>query len=76
MSDEPHSIYERDMDTISAKEKLDSWYTDKKTNSATTINELNLIEKHTIWRIISNNKNDIKELFNKKWLEVNNYETR
>ncbi|UZQ29132.1 MAG: hypothetical protein OHM56_07825 [Spiroplasma phoeniceum] len=76
MSDEPHSIYERDMDTISAKEKLDSWYTDKKINSATTINELNLIEKHTIWRIILNNKNDIKELFNKKLLEVNNYETR
>ncbi|WP_348735456.1 hypothetical protein [Spiroplasma endosymbiont of Ammophila pubescens] len=39
-----------------------------KIKSATTINELNLLEKHPIWRIISNNRNDIKELFNKKWL--------
>ncbi|WP_348736778.1 hypothetical protein [Spiroplasma endosymbiont of Ammophila pubescens] len=54
------------------KETLDSSdIVIRKIKSATTINELNLFEKHPIWRIISNNRNDIKELFNKKWLELN-----
>ncbi len=72
MSDEPHSIYKRDMDTDLAKETSDSYdIVIRKINSATTINELNLIEKHPIWIIISNNRNNIKELFNKKRLELN-----
>ncbi|MFW4371336.1 MAG: hypothetical protein EHV01_005305 [Spiroplasma sp. hy2] len=68
MADEPqHSIYKRDMDTDISQETLDSYdIVIRKINSATTINELNLIEKHPIWIIISNNRNDIKELFNKK----------
>ncbi|WP_338989430.1 hypothetical protein [Spiroplasma endosymbiont of Seladonia tumulorum] len=72
MSDEPHSIYNRDMDIDLPKETSDSYdILIKKINSATTINELNLLEKHPIWRIILNNRNDIKKLFNKKWLELN-----
>ncbi len=65
ISDEPHSIYKRDMDTDLPKETI------KKINSATTINELNLIKYNPIWKNILNNRNDIKELFNKKWLELN-----
>ncbi|WP_338988714.1 hypothetical protein [Spiroplasma endosymbiont of Seladonia tumulorum] len=78
MSNEPHSIYNRDMDIDLPKyqeETSDSYdIVIRKINSATTINELNLFEKHPIWRIISNNRNDIKELFNKKWLELNKNE--
>lgn len=60
MADEPHSIYKRDMDTDLPKETLDSYdIVIRKINSAATINELNLLEKHPIWRIISNNRNDI-----------------
>ncbi|WP_348734828.1 hypothetical protein [Spiroplasma endosymbiont of Ammophila pubescens] len=74
-ADEPHSIYKRDMDTDFSKETSDSYdIVIRKINSATTINELNLLEKHPVWRIISNNRNDIKELFNKKWLELNKNE--
>lgn len=75
MADEPHSTYKRDMDTDLPKETS---YSDdiviRKINSAKTINELNLLEINPIWRIISNNRNDIKELFNKKWLELNKNE--
>lgn len=75
MADEPHSTYKRDMDTDLTKETS---YSDdiviRKINSAKTINELNLLEINPIWRIISNNRNDIKELFNKKWLELNKNE--
>ncbi len=72
MANEQHSIYKRDMDIDLPKETSDSYdIVIRKINSATTINELNLIEKHPIWRIISNNRNDIKELFNKKRLELN-----
>ncbi|WP_348734966.1 hypothetical protein [Spiroplasma endosymbiont of Ammophila pubescens] len=77
-ADEPHFIYKRDMDIDLPKyqeETSDSYdIVIRKINSATTINELNLFEKHPIWRIISNNRNDIKELFNKKWLELNKNE--
>ncbi len=63
------------MDTYLPKETSDSYdIVIRKINSATIINELNLIEKHPIWRIISNNRNDIKELFNKKWIELNKNE--
>ncbi len=72
MADKQHAIYKRDMDTDLPKETLDSYdIVIRKINSATTINELNLIKKHPIWIIISNNRNDIKELFNKKRLELN-----
>ena len=72
MADEPHSIYKRDMDTDLPKyqQKTSDSYdiVRRKINSTTTINELNLLEKNPVWRIISNNRNHIKELFNKKWL--------
>jgi hypothetical protein len=68
----PHSIDKRDTDTDLPKETLDSYdIVIRKINSATTIKELNLIKYNPIWQNILNNRNDIKELINKKLLELN-----
>ncbi|WP_348735255.1 hypothetical protein [Spiroplasma endosymbiont of Ammophila pubescens] len=76
MADEPpHSIYKRDTDTDLPKEMW-KWYNFliNKIKSVTTIKELNLIKYNPIWQNVLNNRNDIKELFNKKWLELNKNE--
>ncbi|GAA6238543.1 MAG: hypothetical protein SPLM_06600 [Spiroplasma phoeniceum] len=68
----PQSIYKRDTDTDLPKEMLE-WYNFliNKIKSTTNIKELNLIKYNPIWQNVLNNRNDIKELINKKLLELN-----